>query len=89
MKIELLSQSVLTWLTLFQIQAGGGNDVISPNNRDRHRTGKDVSGGMGGKNNAAWSGPVSTRERMKRTVRIILVAARVQKIKIDIEFWVF
>ena len=29
--------------------------MISPNNRDRHRTGKDVSGGMGGKNNAAWS----------------------------------
>ena len=38
--------------------------MISPNNRDRHRTGKaDVNasggmggmGGMGGKNNAAWS----------------------------------
>lgn len=37
--------------------AGGANEVISPSNRDRHRTGKDVS--AMGKNNAAWSGTVS------------------------------
>jgi len=67
-------------------QAGGGNDVISPNNRDRHRTGKaDVNasggGGMGGKNNAAWSeskpsgidglGPRLTNENRHPSVQVV------------------
>ena len=55
--------------------------MISPNNRDRHRTGKDVSGGMGGKNNAAWSeskpsgidglGPRLTNENRHPSVQVV------------------
>ena len=61
--------------------------MISPNNRDRHRTGKaDVNasggmGGMGGKNNAAWSeskpsgidglGPRLTNENRHPSVQVV------------------
>lgn len=62
-------------------QQAGGKDVISPNNRDRHRTGKDMAGGMGGTNNAAWSeskpsgidglGPRLTNENRHPSVQVV------------------